>query len=79
MQFSASRQVLAVLLHFRFAEQRSDPRLGDLAVQGVVPKLSETPGAIAHLGTTLGAHNEEIMLGELGMSRERYDARSTSD
>ena len=37
-----------------------DERLGDLAVQGPLPKLSETPGEIKHLGTTKGRHNHEI-------------------
>ena len=51
-----------------------DKRLGDLAVQGVVPKLSETPGEIKHLGVEMGAHNEEIFLQELGISDEEYAA-----
>ena len=47
-----------------------DARIGDLAVQGVVPKLSETPGEIKHLGAALGAHNREIYMEELGLSEE---------
>ncbi len=45
-----------------------DERLGDLAVQGPMPKLSETPGEIKHLGTTGGRHNQEIFGGLLGIS-----------
>jgi crotonobetainyl-CoA:carnitine CoA-transferase CaiB-like acyl-CoA transferase len=45
----------------------ADPRLGDLAVQGVLPKLSRTPGSIRHLGATMGAHNDEVLRGELGL------------
>ena len=45
-----------------------DDRVGDLAVQGVVPKLSETPGAIDHLGAELGAHNREVYMDRLGLS-----------
>jgi formyl-CoA transferase/succinyl-CoA--D-citramalate CoA-transferase len=41
---------------------------------GVVPKLSRTPGAIRHLGPReLGANNEEIYLGRLGLDRAEYD------
>ena len=48
-----------------------DRELGEAIVQGVVPKFSETPGAVAHLGPALGEHNEEIYVGELGYSLER--------
>jgi formyl-CoA transferase len=41
---------------------------GTLAVPNVMPKLSATPGRIAHLGPDLGAHNDEIYRGLLGMS-----------
>ena len=51
-----------------------DPRVGELAVQGVVPKLSETPGEIKHLGAAMGAHNREIYLDRLGLSEEEFDA-----
>ena len=44
-----------------------DDRIGDLAVQGVVPKLSATPGRIDHLGPALGAHNEQIYRDWLGL------------
>jgi formyl-CoA transferase len=37
-----------------------DDQLGAGAVQDVVPRLSETPGDISHLGPRLGAHNEEV-------------------
>jgi succinyl-CoA:(S)-malate CoA-transferase subunit B len=47
-----------------------DERAGSLAVQGVVPKLSETPGAIRHLGAAMGAHNDEIFGQRLGLSDE---------
>ncbi len=44
-----------------------DSRIGPLAVPGVVPKLSGTPGEINWLGDALGAHNEEILGGLLGL------------
>ena len=37
-----------------------DERIGDLAVPGVVPRLSETPGKIRHLGRGLGENNSEV-------------------
>jgi len=51
-----------------------DERVGELAVQGVVPKLSETPGKITHLGADMGAHNRDIFMGELGLSEEELSA-----
>lgn len=36
------------------------PQVGDLAVPGVVPRLSATPGKIEHLGGRLGESNSEI-------------------
>jgi succinyl-CoA:(S)-malate CoA-transferase subunit B len=51
-----------------------DDRIGDLAVQGVVPKLSETPGKIRHLGVAMGAHNREVYVEELGFSEQEMSA-----
>ncbi len=51
-----------------------DDRIGELAVQGVVPKLSETPGKIKHLGAEMGAHNRDIFMGDLGLSEEELAA-----
>lgn len=42
----------------------ADPRIGDLAVPNVVPRLTGTPGHIDTLGPALGAHNAEVY-GEL--------------
>lgn len=52
--------------------RKQDPRFGDLAVPGVVPKLSQTPGAIAWLGRqTPGEDNTAVYTEVLGLSAER--------
>lgn len=50
------------------------PVLGQIKMQNVVPKLSETPGGISHAGPELGEHNDEIYRGLLGMSEIEIDA-----
>jgi crotonobetainyl-CoA:carnitine CoA-transferase CaiB-like acyl-CoA transferase len=46
------------------------PLGGLLHMVGIVPKLSLTPGAIEHAGPVeVGAHNEQIYCGRLGLSR----------
>jgi crotonobetainyl-CoA:carnitine CoA-transferase CaiB-like acyl-CoA transferase len=47
-----------------------DDDLGDITVQGIVPKLSATPGTIHSTGPALGEHNEEIFCGLLGLTKE---------
>ncbi|GMQ75368.1 MAG: hypothetical protein BMS9Abin01_0616 [Gammaproteobacteria bacterium] len=51
-----------------------DDRVGELAVRGVVLKVSETPGEIKHLGPDLGEHNREIYMDRLGLSEEEIAA-----
>jgi crotonobetainyl-CoA:carnitine CoA-transferase CaiB-like acyl-CoA transferase len=48
-----------------------DADLGEAIVQNVVPKFSATPGSVDFLGRKLGADNEEIYCGELGMSKDK--------
>jgi crotonobetainyl-CoA:carnitine CoA-transferase CaiB-like acyl-CoA transferase len=50
-----------------------DPRVGSLAVPGVIPKLSRTPGRIDHLGPNLGEHNEDIYCGLLGLTKTELE------
>ncbi len=50
------------------------PDFGDLRMQNVAPKLSETPGSIRGASPHLGEHNDEIYLQLLGLTRERYEA-----
>jgi formyl-CoA transferase len=51
-----------------------DPTLGHSIMPGVVPRLSRTPGDVRTAGPTLGSHNDEILMGELGLSRADLDA-----
>jgi crotonobetainyl-CoA:carnitine CoA-transferase CaiB-like acyl-CoA transferase len=48
-----------------------DKDLGTIRMQGIVPKLSETPGAVEHAGQRLGESNEKIYCELLGMSTKR--------
>lgn len=52
------------------------PDFGELKMQNVAPKLSETPGGIRSPSPSMGQHNEEIYKGLLGMNDERYGALS---
>ncbi len=49
------------------------PDFGDLPMQNVVPKLSDTPGEIRWVGPALGEHNDEIYRGVLGYDDIRMD------
>jgi formyl-CoA transferase len=49
------------------------PDFGELRMQNVAPKLSETPGGIRAPSPDLGEHNKEIYLNLLGIGCERYD------
>lgn len=51
-----------------------DPELGAVTVQAPVALLSETPGRVAHLGSRLGADNDAVYGGLLGMDAERLGA-----
>ncbi len=44
-----------------------DSELGNVRMQGVVPRFSATPGAVHHAGPALGEHNAEVY-GELGLA-----------
>jgi formyl-CoA transferase len=50
------------------------PDFGELRMQNVAPKLSETPGGIRAPAPAMGQHNEDVYLGLLGMTRERFDS-----
>jgi len=47
------------------------PSLGSIAMPGIVPKFSETPGEIKWVGPKLGEHNWEVFTQVLGLSEEK--------
>jgi formyl-CoA transferase len=47
-----------------------DPTIGAVRMQGVYPRLSETPGRIARGAPKLGEHNQEVYGSLLAMSAE---------
>jgi crotonobetainyl-CoA:carnitine CoA-transferase CaiB-like acyl-CoA transferase len=51
----------------------TDNRISDLAVPGVVPRLSATPGIIRHLGARLGEHNSEVFRDWLGVGESELE------
>ena len=53
-----------------------DPELGPTKMLGIVPKFSESPGAVQHAGPTVGEHNREVYGDWLGMDGPDLDALS---
>lgn len=51
----------------------TDPELGTIKMQAVLPKFSRTPGNIRWPGGRMGEHNEEIFRGMLGLSDGEFD------
>ena len=57
--------------HFRAREQLltiTEPDTGPVVIPGVIPKLSATPGRVNSLGQALGASNNEVWGGLLGLT-----------
>ncbi|MGQ3301362.1 CaiB/BaiF CoA transferase family protein [Reyranella sp.] len=62
-QFAARQAIVSV----------PDTELGSVRMQGVVPRFSETPGAVRHAGPAMGQHNDEVY-GGLGLSAAQIEA-----
>jgi crotonobetainyl-CoA:carnitine CoA-transferase CaiB-like acyl-CoA transferase len=54
--------------------QIDDPDLGVMTVQAPVAVLSETPGAVDHLGRAIGADNDAVYGGLLGLDPSQLQA-----
>lgn len=50
-----------------------DPDLGKTRMVGVVPKVPEAPGSVRWAGPAMGAHNQEVFSGILGLSPAEID------
>lgn len=63
--------------HFKAREaivKTMHPKFGELKMQNVAPKLSQTPGGIRAPAPELGQHNDEIFRDLLGLDDERLQA-----
>lgn len=49
-----------------------DPRIGSVKTQGVVPKLSQTPGEIKHLGRAMGSDTQSVLQDWLDVKEAEY-------
>jgi succinyl-CoA--D-citramalate CoA-transferase len=47
-----------------------DPKIGEIKMQNVFPRLSETPGGVDWTGPELGQHTDEVLQSLLGMTPE---------
>ncbi len=50
-----------------------DERVGEFAIPNVVPRLTDTPGKVTHLGPALGQDNDEVFRQRLGLTPERIE------
>lgn len=48
-------------------------KFGEITMQGISPKLSDTPGQVKWAGPSIGEFNEEIYCGKLKLSKEEYE------
>ncbi|MDP1752898.1 MAG: CoA transferase [Reyranella sp.] len=50
-----------------------DPHMGNVAMAGVVPRLSDTPGAVRHAGRDIGQDSREVLRDVLGLAEAAID------
>ena len=55
-----------------------DPHMGDVAMAGVVPRLSDTPGGVRHPGRDVGQDSREVLRDLLGLDAARIEALAKS-
>ncbi len=63
--------------HYREREdvvEVADPEIGTTLMPGIVPKFSDTPGAVEHAGPRLGEHNQPVYGSWLG-----YDSATLAE
>ncbi len=48
-------------------------KFGEIGMQGIVPKLSATPGMVKWAGGEVGSFNEEVYCGKLGLSPAEFE------
>jgi formyl-CoA transferase len=60
----AAREAIVTVKH---------PQYGELKMQNVAPKLSETPGSIRSIAPQLGQHNEEVYLQLMKFAAARFE------
>ena len=60
-------------------ETVDDPVIGAVRMQGVYPRFSRTPGAVSRGAPRLGAHNEEVYCGLLGLTTEELEELRRED
>ena len=68
--------------HFKAREaivRVTDHTFGEIAMQNVAPKLSETPGEVRHAAPLLGEHNDEIYRGLLELGEAELVALKDAD
>ena len=55
-----------------------DPHMGEVAMAGVVPRLSDTPGGVRHPGRDVGQDSREVLRNLLGLDAARIEALAKS-
>ena len=58
--------------------EMDDPQIGKTIMLGVVPKFSDTPGELRHMGPTVGEHNRDVYGGWLGLTAAQLEGLSTN-
>ena len=54
------------------------PKLGEVTMTGVVPKMSRTPGRVTKAGSGVGEDTREVLMSELGLTAQAIDRLEAS-